>query len=196
MNANRARTSPSPPLRQNAGREGGHILALRALLRLCGPTTGRPLGYQRQIRCIGWQTGGVGREIAKSAQTAQSLYSGEELPSYKIPLFSRFYGDTKESASESAKYYENIIRINEHANEIKDLRAHPEHGKVSDYLKKNPDARFVGMAQAVNSNITQLNTQKRMALEKDLPKERIKRINEQIKSQMHRFNETVKAAQR
>ena len=144
---------------------------------------------------FGQATGGLGREIAKGAQTVQTMYTGEELPSYKIPLVSRFYGDTKESASQSAKYYENIIRINEHANEIKDLRAHPEHGKISDYLKDNPDARLIGMAQSVNNNITQLNTQKRIALEKDMPKERIKRINDQIKVQMERFNERVKAVQ-
>ena len=144
---------------------------------------------------FGQATGGLGREIAKGAQTVQTMYTGEELPSYKIPLVSRFYGDTKESASQSAKYYENIIRINEHANEIKDLRAHPEHGKISDYLKDNPDARLIGMAQSVNNNITQLNTQKRIALEKDMPKERIKRINDQIKVQMGRFNERVKAVQ-
>jgi hypothetical protein len=141
---------------------------------------------------LGQATGGLGREISKTAQTVSSAYTGEELPSYKIPLVSRFYGDTEEAASQSSKYYTNLTRLNEHAAEIKDLRKHPEHGSVSEYIKDNPEARLSASASHINETISNLNSAKKKALEKDLPRERIKQIETQIQLQMKRLNDRVK----
>jgi len=144
---------------------------------------------------IGQGTGGIGREISKGSQSLGTLYTGEELASYKIPLVSRFYGDTKESASEANKFYTNITRINEHGLEIKGYRTHPGSGNIGEYIKENPEARLVGMASHTAQMLQNINAQKKKALERDLPKERIKQLEDLAKLHMKRFNDRVEALQ-
>jgi len=49
------------------------------------------------------------------------------------------------------------------------------------------------MARHTQEVLSNLNKQKRLALERDLPRERIKQIEELAKLQMRRFNERVEA---
>jgi hypothetical protein len=44
---------------------------------------------------VGQAFGGVGREAIKLGTTVQKTITGEDLPSYKIPLYGRFVGETK-----------------------------------------------------------------------------------------------------
>ena len=141
---------------------------------------------------IGQATGGVGREIGKLGSIASTASKGEELPTHKIPLVGRFIGNTKESAAVSSHYYENLTKMNEHAMELKDLRMHPDHGSVADYFKENPDARLVPMSNSVNGIINGLNQQKKLALDRGMPEERVKQINNQIQVQMKRLNDRIK----
>jgi hypothetical protein len=140
---------------------------------------------------IGQVGGGVGREISKTAQSISSAVTGEELPTYKIPLASRFYGDTKEKAAESSKFYENLKRLNEHGNQLKYLRTH--RGDAVGYLKEFPEARLSSYASSTSEAIERLNKQRKLALERDMPRERIKQLETQMQFQMHRFNERIKA---
>ena len=47
--------------------------------------------------------GGVGRETLKLTSSIESLFTGEELPSYKIPLAGRFYGKASGKAAEERR---------------------------------------------------------------------------------------------
>ena len=138
----------------------------------------------------GVATGGLGREISKGAQTIGATISGEELPTYKIPLASRFYGNTSEAASVASKFYENIQRLNEHAAEIKGRRETRQ--DVSEYIKDNPEARLTAMATTLYNNINTLSKQKKLAMERGLPRERIKQIETQMQAQMKRLNDRVR----
>ena len=91
--------------------------------------------------------GGLAREVSKTAQTVEALATGEELAPHKIPLAGRFYGSGTGQAQESTKFYDNIIRLNEHQAEIKGRRAAGEGGTVWEYLADNPEARMVAAAE-------------------------------------------------
>ena len=140
---------------------------------------------------IGQATGGVGREVGKIAQTITSAATGEELPSTKIPLVSRFYGDTEESASQRNKYFTNLSRINAYAAEIKGRREHPGTGTVTEFIKDVPEARLVPLATSTYSAIQKLEKFKRQAIERDLPKERVRNIEKLIQERMKQFNKRV-----
>ena len=90
----------------------------------------------------------------------------------------------------ASKFYENIKELNEHAAEIKGRRETRQ--DVAGYIKENPDARLVPMATGMYNNISNLNKQKKLAMERGLPKERIKQIETQIQVQMKRLNDRVR----
>jgi len=138
---------------------------------------------------IGQITGGVGRELMKAEQTVKSGITGEELPAYRIPLVGRFYGETQSNAAESQRFYDNIIKMADHENEIKGRIKNKE--PVGEYLRDNPQARFWQSANTVENQINQLNKQKKEFIEKGLPKERIKRIENQKAAIMKRFNDQI-----
>ena len=144
---------------------------------------------------IGQATGGVGREIGKISQTVSSTVTGEELPSTKIPLASRFYGDTEESASQSNKYYTNLSRINAYAAEIKGRIEKPGTGTVSEFIKDVPEARLVPLATATYSSIQKIEKLKKEAINRNLPKERIRQLEKLAQDRMKQFNQRVSAFQ-
>lgn len=139
---------------------------------------------------IGQATGGVGRELMKAEQTARAAVTGEELPTYKIPLVGRFIGETKEQAAQSAKFYDNIRLLNEHENEIKGRRKDRE--PVDEYIRENPEARLYGAANNVERTISALRKRKSELIKKDAPKEDIRAIDKRITEIMTRFNDRVR----
>jgi hypothetical protein len=138
---------------------------------------------------IGQITGGVGRELMKAEQTVKSSITGEELPAYRIPLVGRFYGETQSNAAESQRFYNNIIKMADYENEVKGRIKNKE--PVGEYLRENPQARFWQNANNVENQINALNKQKKEFIEKGLPKERIKRIENQKAAIMKRFNDQL-----
>lgn len=139
---------------------------------------------------IGQATGGVGRELLKAEQTVTSTATGEELPPYKVPLLGRFYGDTKSSAAESNRFYENITRLNEHENEIKGRQKNREN--AIEYRRENPEARLVPFANQIERDVQQLRQRKRDLLERGASKESIKIVETQITNRMKRLNDRVR----
>jgi hypothetical protein len=136
---------------------------------------------------VGQVTGGVGRELMKTGQTLKAAGTGEDLPAYRIPLAGRFYGETQSNAAESQRFYNNVIKMADHENEIKGRIKNKE--PVGPYLKEHPEARLWQMANTTENQINALNKQKKEFIEKDLPKERIKRIENQKAVIMKRFND-------
>lgn len=140
---------------------------------------------------ISQATGGVGREILKAEQTVSSHFNGDELPTYKIPVLGRFYGDTKEPASVAGKFYENIKALNVHEAEIKGRRK--DHGDVASYVAENPDAVLFQAANNVELQIQHLAKRKREMVERGAAKEDIKAVDQQMNTRMLLFNQRVKS---
>ena len=142
---------------------------------------------------IGQVTGGVGREIMKVEQTASSLATGEELPTHKIPLVGRFYGDAESKGAESGKFYANIRKLNEHEAEIKGRRENRE--PLEDYVKSNPEARLFESGNAAEKDVNNLRKRKRELLDKGASRESIRIIETQIANRMKRLNDMVLRAE-
>ena len=138
---------------------------------------------------IGQVTGGLGREIMKTGQTIKAAGTGEDLPAYRVPLLGRFYGETESNAAESQRFYNNITRMADHENEIKGRIKNKE--SVASYYRDNPEARLYQQANTIENQINALNKQKKEFIERDLPKDRIKRIENQKALIMKRFNDQL-----
>jgi hypothetical protein len=139
---------------------------------------------------FGQATGGIGREVMKTEQAITSLVTGEELPSYKVPLVGKFYGDTESQAAQSNRFYENVTKMANHENEIKGRQKNRE--SVTDYYNDNPEARLYSQANTIENEITKLNKQKKDMIARNAPKEQIKRVEERKTLIMKRFNDRVR----
>jgi hypothetical protein len=142
----------------------------------------------------GQLTGGIGREIMKVGQAIKSTTTGEELPSYRIPLAGRFYGETGSQAAISQRFYKNITEMANYEQEAKGRKKNKE--DMSDFLKDHPEARLWRQANTVENKINALNKKKRELIDKDVPKERLQQIEEQKARMMEKFNNKVKALQK
>ncbi len=138
---------------------------------------------------VGQVTGGLGREALKAEQTVGSAFTGEELPTYKIPLLGRFYGNAEGQAGESQKFYNALREINEHEAEIKGRAKAGE--PVAEYLADNPEARLWKAANTYERRVSLLRRRKRELVKQDADAETIKAIDQQITATMQRFNELV-----
>ena len=139
---------------------------------------------------IGQATGGVGREAMKAEQSIASVFSGEELPTYKVPLVGRFYGNAEQQSSQGNAFYNNLKAINEHEAEIKGRRKAGE--PLGDYIQENPEARLVHLANATERQVSALRKRKRELIAKDMGQDDIKAVDLQITARMKTFNDRVK----
>jgi hypothetical protein len=142
---------------------------------------------------IGQVTGGVGRETSKAFQTGSAAITGEDLPTYKIPLVGRFYGDTKGQAAVSGKFYENLKEMNEHQAEFMGLSKSNRSKEAQEYAKENPEAMMFREGDRLQRYISKLRDQKRTMLAKGEPREKIKAVDDQITKTMQGFNQRVDA---
>jgi hypothetical protein len=144
---------------------------------------------------IGQGTGGLGREVLKASTTARAAMTGEENPPHKVPLLGRFYGNATGQASEAAKFYGNVKRINEYAEEIAGRRKHGEGATVMAYIRDNPEARLAHLAETVQSDLQKAKSLKRKLMERDAPPETIKAVEARITQIMGRLNRRVEGLQ-
>lgn len=140
---------------------------------------------------VGQVTGGVGREVGKVAQTAKAVTTGEDLPLYKVPIAGRFVGDTQGLSAESNRFYENLQRIGEHKIAVNGMAK--DHADVQGYLNDNPEARLLEAADKTARAVSDLNKAKRLLIEKNAEKDRVRAIDERAKLLMQSFNQRVKA---
>lgn len=140
---------------------------------------------------IGQVAGGLGREAMKTEQTVTSAITGEEMPTYKIPLIGRFYGSSEGQAQQGSAFYSNLREINEHEAEIKGRRKAGE--PIGDYLIANPEARLVRYANHVERQVSLLRRQKRELTARGADRAQIKTIDARITQLMRVFNERVRS---
>jgi hypothetical protein len=146
-----------------------------------------------QIEYLAGQfTGGVGRETIKLGTTVDAAFTGEELPTYKIPLFGRFFGNVNGQSSQGAEFYKNVRKLNEHQAEIKLIQDNG--GDLDAYLAENPEALYFRQADQVYRNITKLRKNQRLLKEQEDSKAEVKAIDETITEIMQNFNDSIREA--
>lgn len=142
---------------------------------------------------IGQYTGGVGREIVKASEYISSKFTGEEVQPHRVPVVGKLYGETESPGAISAKFYENVIRMAEHENEIKSLMKNRE--SAAEYKADHPDWRFMGRANYLENQVSAINAQKKALRERGGREEQIKRLDERKTAMMKKFNDDIKKAQ-
>lgn len=140
---------------------------------------------------FGQVTGGVGRELNKTAQSATAIATGDDLPAHKIPLAGRFYGDAENSFSQSSKFFTNTIKLREYDKEIKGRIE--DHQPIQEYIDKNPGARMIIYGKAIEKQVKLLRVQRKQLEAEKAPSNEIKEVNDRITDAMRLFNERMKA---
>lgn len=139
---------------------------------------------------IGQVTGGVGREVSKAWQTGSAAIAGEELPTYKIPLAGRFYGDAGDQSNQGRRFYENLKRINVIE---AGLRGRMKDSlSTSQFKADNPDYLLIARANTSEKSIQAWNKRKHTLIESDAPRDKIKAVEDRITAEMKNFNDTVR----
>lgn len=141
---------------------------------------------------FGQATGGVGRETAKAVGAVKALATGEELPSYKVPVAGKFYGNTESPANIASKFYDNVTQLANYENEIKGRQKNREN--VGAFLREHPEARLYQRANQLENQITQLNRTKKELQERKAPKSQIETIDKRKTMLMDKFNQDYKKA--
>ncbi len=138
---------------------------------------------------IGQATGGVGREILKAVQTGQAIYTGEELPAHKIPLFGRFFGSANGGASQAGPFYAKVTEAKRLDRQIDGLREDGQTAKAMELQRSN--AYLLAKARVADSQVTRLRREKRQLLEKGAPRAQIQEVERRMGEAMRRFNEAT-----
>ena len=142
---------------------------------------------------LGQVGGGVFRELQKTEQTITNTIKGEEVAPYKMPLVGRFYGNAESNAAQAQRYYENILRLNKHENEINGRIKN--HEPIAEYFQENPEARLFKIGNGIEYNIRKLKQRKKLLESNDANKEQIKLVDDAIVKLMIRLNERMDRVQ-
>jgi hypothetical protein len=137
----------------------------------------------------GQVTGGMGRELAKTRDLVSNLITGEETPSYRIPLIGRFYADVDTNASKTQRFYDNVVKMSNYEQEIKGRQKNREN--VSDYMKEHPEARLWQQANNIENQISAIKKERKALKDRGASEEMIKRKNDQMIRLMDNFNNQV-----
>jgi len=137
--------------------------------------------------------GGVFREMVKAGESAGNAIKGEEQPMYRVPIAGKFVGETKTPAAVSSRFYDNMERMNTFEHEIKQREKNKE--PTDKYMKAHPTAYMWKEANAAQREVSKINKEKRLAIERKASAEEIKRIDERKTAKMKEFNDKVRAAQ-
>jgi hypothetical protein len=134
--------------------------------------------------------GGVYREASRAVKYAVNVLNGEETPEHQVPLAGKIIGDLGSNSAISQKFYTNVKNMAEHELVIK---AHRERRQsTAEYMRDNPEARLWQRANSLENEITKLNKTKKELYQREAPKERIKRVEDQKIRMMQQFNDQVR----
>lgn len=139
---------------------------------------------------VGQATGGVGRETMKAVGAVKALAAGEDLPSYKVPLVGKLYGNTESPANIASKFYSNVTQLANYENEIKGRQKNREN--VAEFLREHPEARLYQRANQLENQITGLNRTKKELIERKAPQKQIEAIEKRKIMLMDKFNKDYK----
>lgn len=138
----------------------------------------------------GQATGGVGREIMKVGKAGTALATGEELSTSNVPVVGRMIGNSNQRSAETARFYENIKRLNEHKAEIEG-RAKSDQ-EIDAYMEKHPDSALYQEAGKFYKQISDLHKAKKELKLMGADKEDIKALDDAALEYMVVVNEIVR----
>jgi len=138
----------------------------------------------------GQATGGVGREIMKIGKAGTALATGEELSTSNVPVVGRMIGNSNQKSAETARFYENIKRLNEHKAEIEG-RAKSDQ-EIDAYMEKHPESALYQEAGKFYKQISDLHKAKKELKLMGADKEDIKALDDAALEYMVVVNEIVR----
>lgn len=131
--------------------------------------------------------GGIAREVGKIYGTASDFITGDETPSYKIPLIGKLYGDAESKAAVKNRFYANVTKLAETERTLKGMQKRKEN--VSEYRKEHPEVTLINLANSIENDITDLNKRRKMLNERGATIAQIKRIEDIKEKKMRMLNE-------
>lgn len=145
---------------------------------------------------FGQITGGLGRELIKVNQTLTSAVTGDELPPYKVPLVGRLYGNTRGTAGQSERYYENQRLVNEVQSELKGRQRKGD--DPEGFEQREPLTKVVVTGNEVEKRIRDLRAERRAVIERkeDGYQAMVRNLDFQIGMAMTEFNSEVARARK
>lgn len=140
---------------------------------------------------IGQITGGIGREVSKTADVIGSAFSDDELPAHKIPLVGRLYGNTRGQAGQADEFYENLRESNIIENELK---GRMKDGKpTDDFEKENPNAfEIMAYGNMADKQVKALREQRDYLKANKAPSAEIQAVSQGITEAMKDFNRRMR----
>lgn len=139
---------------------------------------------------FGVLTGGLGREVLKATQTVGSIFTGDELPTYRVPLVSRFVGSTDGVSASSDVFYENLQRVYSLENQYKGLATTGRADEARAWVAENPAAVLGAAARRSQALISRLR-EERARLQKEQPegwREKVDEVQQRMADTMTEFN--------
>ena len=131
--------------------------------------------------------------MSKAARFTSNLISGEETPSYGVPILGKLYGSAVEPSAVADKFYKNIKVMAEFEGTMKRMKE----AKVStsEFMKDQPEARLVKRANYVENEVAKFNKELHAMHKRGAPEKDIKAKKEQRDKVMKAFNNEVSRAQ-
>ena len=148
---------------------------------------------------FGVMTGGIGRELNKAYQSIDMMRKGQDVPEYKKPFISRFYGRTDEDVATTTRFWNSIKDINILENEMKGRN---KDNKPTDDLEKAfPETELIQQANSVERQISKMRAERhKFEFDKSLTEkertEQLKEADDSILQMMKDFNEDVSATRK
>ena len=132
-------------------------------------------------------TGPVVGSVAKTAKYIEAKQTGEEVPAYRVPVLGRFQGELDSKPVITSRFYNNINAMYEHELTLKNLSKDPVAKR--EYLKEHPEARAYKFAEQYESQINNINADKKKRQAAGRPQEQIDRLDNKKIILMNRFND-------
>jgi hypothetical protein len=139
---------------------------------------------------IGQYAGGVGREIMKTVDLASMPFKNEPIPSYRVPIVGKMYGESKSDAAVQDKFYKNIIQMSNYEDVVKRMQTHNADPEI--FFTKNPKARFYEEANKYENEVKKLSIERKQLIMNKATKEELKANQMQKIELMKEFNQQVR----
>jgi hypothetical protein len=139
--------------------------------------------------------GGFVREVNKAIGAAGAAARGDDVPTSKIPLIGRFYGNAEGPNAVRTAYFENIKRLNAHENEVKGRSRPGGAGDVAGYYARHPEAVLWQAANREGNAIANMQKARREMEKMGIERERLREMDRLIAQRMQAFNDLVKSVE-
>ena len=144
----------------------------------------------------GQYAGGAAREVMRAGRFVGALFGDEPIPSYRVPVVGKAYGDSEAPVTVKDKFYQNVNQLAQYENELKMMKN--DYASKTEYKRNHPETSLITDANNLENQISRLNKYKKEQLEKEqtpYTKSEIKRIEEQKIRMMTNFNKRFTAAE-